>query len=225
MNVPGSVGMIGTVGGAMGPAQIMNQDAMRQQSDEEQKIRLNTYIYDYLLKMEKFDLARSFQKTCQINTKQSTSPSRGAVNGVDDGMDADSKDAMMKRPADLPIPEVPSYSDKGNCFLYDWWCQFWDVYGARRQARGNSITVEYINHNLVRNSFDYISNLLTNLAQQQSKGRQQLQNRMLQLNDPNMIRMSGQFGGNMMIQPNGMISADMAKRMQNNRNAYVVTQE
>ncbi len=45
---------------------------------------------------------------------------------------------------------------------------------------------------------------------------------MLQLNDPNMIRMSGQFGGNMMIQPNGMISTDMAKRMQNNRNAYVV---
>ena len=156
MNAPGNVAMISTVGGAMGPAPVMNQDAMRQTDPEEQKIRLNTYIYDYLLKMEKFDVARSFQKTCQIKIKQSTSPGRGAVNGVDDGMDADSKDALIKKPADLPIPEVPPYSEKGNCFLYDWWCQFWDVYCARtnRQTRVTPMTMEYINHNLVRNYSD-----------------------------------------------------------------------
>ena len=52
-----------------------------------------------------------------------------------------------------------------------------------------------------------------------------MQNRMLQLNDPNMIRMSGQFGGNMMMQPNGMMTTEMAmakRAMQNNRNAYVL---
>jgi len=153
MNAPGNVAMISTVGGAIGPGPVMNQDAMRQM-DEDLRIRLNTYIYDYLLKMEKFDLARSFHMTCQIKVKQSTSPGRGAVNGVDDGMDADSKDALTKKPADLPIPEVPAYSEKGTCFLYDWWCQFWDVYGARtnRQTRVTPVTMDYISHNLVSNS-------------------------------------------------------------------------
>lgn len=155
MNMQGNVGMISTVGGAIGSAQVMNQDAIRQQTDEDTKIRLNTYIYDYLLKMEKFDLARSFHKTCQIKVKQSNSPGRGAINGVDDAMDADTKDALMKKPADLPIPEVPFYSEKGNCFLYDWWCQFWDVYGARtNRQRVTPVTMEYLNHNLVRNFSD-----------------------------------------------------------------------
>jgi len=227
MNVTGNVAMMSAVGGAVGPASVMNQDMMRHQGDEDQKIRLNTYIYDYLLKLEEYELARSFSTVCPIKSKNNTSPGRGTVNGVDDAMESDSKDASIKKKHDLPIPDVPSYSENGNCFLYDWWCQFWDVYGARTrvgQTRATETTLQYLGHNLVRN----FSNIpipptqLTNLAQGQSKSRQQWQRQMLQPNDPNMMRLQGQFGGNTMMQSNGMMTAEMAKRMQNNRNGYAL---
>jgi hypothetical protein len=135
MNVQGNMAAMNAAGGAVGPAPVMEQGALRSHfgSDNEHK-RLNTYIYDYLLKMEKFDVARTFQQQCQIIIKTDSSPGRG-VNGVDDAMDADSKDALNKRPADLPIPEVPAMSDSNTSFLYDWWCQFWDIYAARQKPK------------------------------------------------------------------------------------------
>jgi len=150
MNVPGNMAVMNAAGGAVGPAPVMNQAVGRAHFEPDEQKRLNTYIYDYLLKLEKFDLARTFQQQCQIAIKQSTSPGRG-VNGVDD-MDTDSKDAVLKRPADLPIPELPGLSDNTTCFLYEWWCQFWDVYGARSKmspAKANMVTVEYLQYNYV----------------------------------------------------------------------------
>ena len=150
MNVPANMAVMNAAGGAVGPAPIMNQAVGRAHFEPDEQKRLNTYIYDYLLKLEKFDLARTFQQQCQIAIKQSTSPGRG-VNGVDD-MDTDSKDAVLKRPADLPIPELPGLSDNTTCFLYEWWCQFWDVYGARSKisaAKANVVTLEYLQYNYV----------------------------------------------------------------------------
>jgi len=152
MNVPGNMAVMNAAGGAVGPAPGMNQAGGRAQAHfepDEQK-RLNTYIYDYLLKLEKFELARTFYQECHILVKQEPSPSRG-VNGVD-GMDADSKDSVLKRPTDLPVPEVPGLSDNTTCFLYDWWCQFWDVYGAKTKmgpTKATAATMEYLQYNYV----------------------------------------------------------------------------
>ena len=134
----------GPVGGP-----VMNQAGSRQQmmGKEDQK-RLNTYIYDYMLKNEQFDLARAFYKQFPINQHAGppkSSPGKRELNGVDD-MDTDSKDS--KRPADLPEPNIPPQAD-GSCFLYDWWCQFWDIFGARNNRSSPPNTADYLNHNMV----------------------------------------------------------------------------
>lgn len=134
MNVAG-----GPVGG--GPSNAQN--AVRPQSDEQK--RLNTYIYDYMLKNERYDLARQFIKSFEILKGDGVKQSPGRANGADD-MDADSKEDV-KKPADLPEPNIPHME---GSFLYDWWCQFWDIFGAHRQnGTKNSITQEYIQGNIV----------------------------------------------------------------------------
>lgn len=147
MSVPGNMAVMNAAGGAVGPVPVMNQGPGRTHFENDMQKRLNTYIYDYLCKMEKFDLARSFQQQCEINVK-SPSPGRG-VNGVDDAMDTDSKDSV-KRPADLPLPDMPAYSgDNSTCFLYDWWCQFWDVFMAKRSKSQGTATVAYLHQTYV----------------------------------------------------------------------------
>lgn len=144
MNVQANVAAMNAAGGAVGPPPAMDQGPMRSHFGDNEHKRLNTYIYDYLLKMEKFDVARTFHQHCQINTKPGPSP--GRVNGVDDGMDTDSKDSVMKKPADLPLPDLPPMSDNNTSFLYDWWCQFWDVYGARHRPKDKegTTTMSYL---------------------------------------------------------------------------------
>lgn len=148
MNMPGNMAVMNAVGGAVGPAPVMKQVPGGTHFENDMQKRLNTYIYDYLCKMEKFDLARTFHQQCEISVK-SASPGRG-VNGVDDAMDTDSKDSVVKRPVDLPIPEMPAYSgDNNTCFLYDWWCQFWDVFMAKRNKPTGSATIQYLQQTYV----------------------------------------------------------------------------
>ena len=108
--------------------------------------KLNTAIYDYLLRNQLYDIAKSFIKQMDVETKQDVKQSpnqRGSQqpNGIDDGLE-DPKDAgLLKKPDDLPLPA--NMSD--GPFLQDWWSQFWDIYHCYRgNAGGKQGTQTYI---------------------------------------------------------------------------------
>lgn len=106
--------------------------------------RLNTAIYDYLLRNGLFDIARTFSKQMDVEQKQEGKPSpnqRGQQsNGVDDGMDVDSKDTLIHgKPADLALGAIEAD------FLKDWWCQFWEIWnGHRKPKAAPAQTQQYI---------------------------------------------------------------------------------
>lgn len=105
------------------------------------KRKLNTYIYDYFLKNEMFDLARILYEKVDIDTSDKFSPNRKDINGASD--DADIKNDIPNKPADLPRPNVPGEVD--SSFLLDWWSQFWDCWSASR-SKINGPNKQYINH-------------------------------------------------------------------------------
>lgn len=125
---------------------MINQAGARSRPtiDEGSK-RLNTYIFGHLIHLRHFELARQFEQVCPIKTLDRP---KKEMNG-DSDMDMDSKDGL-KRPDDLPIPDLPDNHSE-NSFLHDWWSQFWDIYGAARKNIGGSQMAEnYLNHNSVR---------------------------------------------------------------------------
>jgi hypothetical protein len=127
---------MGMQGGAVGAA--TGSPAANNNFYEE---KLNTYIYDHLLRQKHWDLARSFYQSCPIDT----SKTKKEMNG-DGGMDTDSKDGIS-RPDDLPEPNIgPHHSE--NSFLFDWWSQFWDVFHTARN-RGPPTSTQYYAHNMV----------------------------------------------------------------------------
>lgn len=162
--------------------------------------RLNTAIYDYLLRNELYDIAKAFHAKVPIETKTDTKQSpnqRGSqqANGVDDSMDIDSKDqAIMNRPEGLPLP--------GNIegpFLQDWWCQFWEMWRGHRKL------------NVAPNTQNYIT------------AQRAAQQRMGMMNPNGMQNLRG-YNGMMPGMNNGMAMQNDLKRaaMQNQqRNMYV----
>ncbi|KAF2868591.1 hypothetical protein BDV95DRAFT_609512 [Massariosphaeria phaeospora] len=96
--------------------------------DQDVRDQLNTYIYDYFLRNKHTRLARMMVECdlkMSVNHPPATKNENGrSVNGVD-AMDQDSQD-------DLPPPRIPTNQASENSFLYDWWCQFWDIYRAAR---------------------------------------------------------------------------------------------
>ena len=110
--------------------------------------KLNTSIYDYLLRNELYEVAKAFHAKVPIETrtdvKQSPNQRGGQqANGIDESMDIDSKDpGIANRPDGLPLPGGLD----GN-FLQDWWCQFWDIFhGSRNKKNAQpSNTQNYIN--------------------------------------------------------------------------------
>lgn len=155
-----NMNMGGPVGG--GPMPMMNNGALAaqhaQRQDGNNRTNLNTYIYEYLVREGMYDCARALlQADPTINITPKDSPDRrrdggGNVlgNGVDDPMDSDSKDDIdSKRPGDLPPPNVPSIGSD-SCFLYEWFCLFWDMLMAQRNKPGISPKVsQYVNHTQV----------------------------------------------------------------------------
>lgn len=105
--------------------------------------KLNTAIYDYLLRNELFDLARGFKNKMDIEArtegKQSPSQRGQQANGVEDGMDVDSKDMNIpNKPNDLPLGSIEAD------FLKDWWCMFWELWSGHRRKGASPITQAYI---------------------------------------------------------------------------------
>jgi len=160
-NMPmGNIPMAG-VPASGGPVAMMNNAlaAGQAQRPENNRATLNTYIYDYFLREGMYDCARAMLHSDQALNVHKSSPRRDengntVGNGMgDDAMDTDSKDDIdSKRPADLPAPNVPDGGD--SCFLYEWFCLFWDMLSAQRHKGGVSPQVtQYVNHTQVIANF------------------------------------------------------------------------
>jgi hypothetical protein len=150
VNMGGMNAMGGPVGGGM---PMMNNGApgggLRQQipANDNQRSQLNTYIYDYFLRHGMYDCARALLQSDPTMKVIKESPGRRRDdNGNEDGEDADSKDDVdSKRPDDLPRSDVPRECPE-SCFLYEWWCLFWDMFNAQR-GKGEGVNVRnYVNH-------------------------------------------------------------------------------
>ena len=105
--------------------------------------KLNTAIYDYLLRNQLHEAARSFVNKMDVETDTKKSPSQRQggqqSNGnIDDGMDIDSKE-IKNLPDDLPPPAQLG----DGPFLQDWWCQFWEIYQGNR-GKGKQSMMGYV---------------------------------------------------------------------------------
>lgn len=166
--------------------------------------RLNTAIYDYLLRNRAFDIARSFLQKMEVETEIKKSPNsrqggQQANGSMDDGMmDIDSAE-IKNLPDDLP---APLYMGDGP-FLQDWWCQFWELHHGQR-GKGKPQVMSYIG------AQRQAQKQRTNMMQANAGGAGLQQQQQQQYN--NMMMQS------MAAQGNGM-SGDLKRAaMQNPRN-------
>ena len=131
---------------------VVSRTGSDQDRELDYKSRLNTYIYDYLLKQESYDCARALLKSgLTVQTTNKPSPGR-RLNGIDEGsIDADSKDDIeSQRPHDLPLPEFVDGTDS-NSFLLEWFSLFWDMFfAARKDSKKTSHqAMQYVQHTQV----------------------------------------------------------------------------
>ncbi|RDW81956.1 hypothetical protein BP6252_03068 [Coleophoma cylindrospora] len=213
MNAAMAGGPVGGVNPMMNNGQT---GGIRPPMNANQKAQLNTYIYEYFLTNGMYECARTLLNSDQGMIIKDTKDSPGRRrddngnimgNGTD-SMDGDSKDDVdSKRPDDLPNPGVPKDAPE-SCFLYEWWCLFWDMFNAQRDRNVGDM----------RNATQYLTH-----TQAQSRMRQEHQQAMLRNMRPDMMPTQYQ---QMMIrnqqQQNGMNMKqnDIARTaMQNNRNA------
>lgn len=145
--------MGGPVGG--GPMANMNNGAgpgiRPPMPGGDNRSQLNTYIYEYFLKNEMYDCARSLLLSEQPMSTVKDSPSRRreGEGAGEDGGDGESKDDIdSKRPDDLPAPNIPRDTPE-SCFLYEWWCLFWDMFNATRGKADGRAVLQYVNHTQV----------------------------------------------------------------------------
>lgn len=153
VNMGGMNAIGGPVGGGMPMLNNGAAGSVRQPMpiNENPRSQLNTYIYEYFLRNEMYDCARSLLNTDQNVIKDSPGRRRDDIgNGVgDDGADGDSKDDIdIKRPNDLPWPNLPKDCPE-SCFLYEWWCLFWDMFHAQRGKGEGRNVLQYVNHTQV----------------------------------------------------------------------------
>ncbi|KAL8657792.1 MAG: hypothetical protein Q9226_001577 [Calogaya cf. arnoldii] len=144
MNMP-------AVNGAGGGMPMMSNGANgatpRLGNDEEEpgyEARLNTYIYDYFVKNQRYDCAKAMLKgDMPIRTMQKRRD--GDVNGAGN-MHTDSKDDLeSKIPDDLPLAGIPS-DPQGASFLLEWFGLFWDVFFAhqRKTPPASAQAMQYV---------------------------------------------------------------------------------
>jgi hypothetical protein len=156
--------MNNSMGGPVGGPPLMNNGAAvapqqggapRQlQANHDNRLLLNTYIYEYFLRYGMFDCARAILNSdAQVKVQKDSPGGRRDENGNiignglgDDPMDTDSKDEMdQKRPDDLPAPQVPMPLPD-SCFLYEWFCLFWDMLNAQKGKGNIPLVSQYVQH-------------------------------------------------------------------------------
>ncbi|CAL3968490.1 unnamed protein product [Diplocarpon coronariae] len=150
----------------------------------DQRSQLNTYIYEYFLRNNMYDCARSLLNSEQPINVEKDSPRRNGA--TDEGGDGDSKDDIdSKQPLDLPNPALPKECPE-SCFLYEWWCLFWDMFNAQRGKGDGRSVMQYVSH-----------------TQGQSRMRQEQQQVMLRgLRQGEMTQQQQQYAQQMMMRGN-----------------------
>lgn len=157
-NMAGLNAMGGPVGGGMPPMNggLPGTSRAMPANDTAQRQQLNTFIYDYFLHSEMFDCARALVNSQEPLNLEKDSDSRRDENGKllgngvsDEGMDPDTKDNIdSKRPDDLPAPAMSPECPE-SCFLYEWWCLFWDMFQAQRGSGERRNVHQYVMHTQV----------------------------------------------------------------------------
>lgn len=157
MNPQMNMGGMNQVGGPVGPPRAMNNGAggiprnVNAEESKDPKFELDSYIYDYFVKTEQYEVARAMKNSgIRLNLAKDikTSPSRREVNGMEESMDSDSKEDVKNRPDDLP-PVTVGGGDLSAPFLYEWWCIFWDICQAHRNRGPNGAATQYLMHTQV----------------------------------------------------------------------------
>lgn len=138
--------MGGPVGGGAGSGARMNVGTPSNEVNPENILKkLNTAIYDYLLRNQLYDVARSFQEQMPIETKAEDKDSP-KMNGVDDGLEDSRDQAILKRPEGLPLPN----NMISGPFLQDWWCQFWEIFHGIRKGAKNGMQAYLTNQRMAQ---------------------------------------------------------------------------
>ena len=160
-----------TGGGLPRAATVAVAAALEPERDQDMKVKLNTYIYDYLLRNEQWDVARALHKSSMPTNVQTGGKAGGPAaggarrpNGMDaDAMDEGKDDVDAKRPADLPLPNNLGPGTVDNSFLFDWFSIFWDIFLAPRVQRskaGNPAASQFIEQTRVRSWFFLLAGLV-----------------------------------------------------------------
>jgi len=103
--------------------------------------KLNTAIYDYLLRNSHYEVARAMHKATEINTKPDIKHSPGQQNGQPNGIDdLLNHPALRDRPDDLPMPA----NVYDGPFLEDWWSMYWEIHFARRNKGTQQQSNQYV---------------------------------------------------------------------------------
>ena len=124
---------------------------------ENLKSQLNTYVYEYVIKLGLHDVARTLAREndkFKIRTQPKSSPGRKKdqeMNGVEgDGMVLDMR---MDIPDDLPRPNVPESQAGGNGFLFEWFSIFSDIFNAHSKRVNSGPASQYLMHHQVSTAF------------------------------------------------------------------------
>ncbi|EHY54496.1 hypothetical protein HRR83_004382 [Exophiala dermatitidis] len=179
-------------------------------SPDQVKMQLNTYIYEYFLRLGHYDIARSLlrEEKFELRTRPPIKQSPGRrkdpeVNGVDgDAMDTDAKDDI---PDDLPRPmHFGDNNSPGIGFLFEWFSVFSDLFAAHQrsskmqsgQAQALGPAAQY---------------LIQHQNMQRMRENQQSQNLARPgMMNANQFAMRANMRNNMM---NGNVPRDMSKQM------------
>ncbi|KAH7137791.1 hypothetical protein EDB81DRAFT_614013, partial [Dactylonectria macrodidyma] len=108
---------------------------------------LNTYIYDYFLHYGMLDCACAILNSdskvkVQKHSRDSSLGKKGGLLGNDLGHGSIDPGLDSNHPEHVPAPNVPNLSPD-ICFLYEWFCLFWDIFNARTDKGASS----QANHN------------------------------------------------------------------------------
>ncbi|KAL1837448.1 hypothetical protein VTJ49DRAFT_3768 [Mycothermus thermophilus] len=140
----------GALGPQPGPPQQQQQNPMP--LNDSTRTLLNTYIYEYFIRYGMYNAARAVLEAdphIKVDKDAKIGENGNLMgNGLGDAMDTDSKDDQ-KRPNDLPAPNVPT-PVPDSCFLYEWFCLFWDMFNSQKGKGSNPQVNQYVHHTQMR---------------------------------------------------------------------------
>ncbi|KAL8662261.1 MAG: hypothetical protein Q9202_004866 [Teloschistes flavicans] len=196
------------VNGAGGGMPMMNSGANgatprpgNEEDPQNYELHLNTYIYDYFLKNNRYDCAKAM-----LNDGMAvTTVNKHRSDDVNGNMHSDSKDDRdSKIPEELPLPDVPTES-QGASFLLEWFGLFWDVFFAhqRKTTLASADAMQYVTR-----------------TQHESRLRQEHQQNMLRVPGvmPGSLDQMHNYQQMLYRQQNGMPGGDLRQKALQNQN-------